>query len=154
MTKQRRNFYLLVCSNYQHYQFSCTVSMENCHCHQLPLLLLPPWLIIILSLQSNQVFRPCISGEGVYHLHGCWTSLSSLALPSSCYVSGHLIVFNVMNLQDQYQIKWSFCRIAGTCWCRGQTAVLSVEPTSLMSSTSLDVEQIYHHSLSGTKSKL
>ena len=120
MTKQRRNFYLLVCSNHQHYQFSCTVSMENCHCHQLPLLLLPPWLIIILSLQSNQVFRPCISGEGVYHLHGCWTSLSSFALPSSGYVSGHLIVFNVINLQDHdlnhhrcHQTKLSFSQDCG-----------------------------------------
>merc|ERR1712192_32325 len=35
-------------------------------------------------------------------------------------------------------------RIAGTCWCRGPIAVLCVEQTSLMSSTSIDVE-IYHH---------
>ena len=144
--------------------------MENCHCHQnwsLPQLVLPlpSRLVIILSLRLNQVFQPCISGEGVYHLHGCWTRLSSFTLSSPCYLSGHhlatcqviIIVFNVMswswcNRRRCHEIKLSFLpRIAETCWSREPTAVLSVEPTSLMSSTSIDVE-IYYHSLSGIKS--
>ena len=109
--------------------------------------------MIAIALPLQQVFRPGVSGEGVHHLHGLRARLSSLPLSSSCYLSGLVIIVIIINLHDhdhchQFYYQIVFSRIVATCWCREPIAVLSVELTSLMLSTSIDVE-IYHHSSLG-----